>query len=39
MFGVRFAAEDLAPHREINFTRRYGERWEGQDYRIGMGEE
>jgi len=39
MVGVRFAADDLALHREINFTRRYGERWEGRDYRIGLGQE
>jgi glucoamylase len=36
MFGVRFAAEELASHQEINFTRRYAQRWEGRDCRIGL---
>jgi glucoamylase len=39
MFGVRVAADELASRQEINFTRRYGERWEGRDRRIGLVEE
>ncbi len=36
MSGVRLAAAALAHWREINFTRRFGDTWEGQDYAIGI---
>ncbi len=36
MYGVRFLPEELAAVREINFTRRYPEGWEGCDHRVGL---
>jgi glucoamylase len=37
MFGVRLSADDLAARRVIDFTRRYGDQWEGRDYHISLG--
>ena len=31
------SAAELTGARELNFTRRYGERWEGLDHRILLG--
>jgi glucoamylase len=36
LYGVRLTAGALAPMREINFTRRFGDTWEGSDYTIAL---
>jgi len=34
---VQFSVQELAPHAELNFTRRYGSQWEGVDHRVLLG--
>jgi glucoamylase len=34
MWGVRFAATDLAAHARLDFTRRYRDGWEGRDHAV-----
>jgi len=34
MWGVRFAADDLAAHGRLDFTRRYPHGWEGRDHAV-----
>ncbi len=35
-YGVRFDAGDLDGHATLEFTRRFGETWEGQDYALAL---
>jgi glucoamylase len=37
LWGVRLSAEDFADVLLLNFTRRFGERWEGIDHRVSLG--
>jgi glucoamylase len=37
LWGVRLPADELAGLRELNFTRRFGEKWEGVDHRVSLG--
>jgi glucoamylase len=37
LWGVRFSAEEFADVMLLNFTRRFGERWEGIDHRVSLG--
>lgn len=37
LWGVRLPAAELAGLKEVNFTRRFGERWEGADHRVTLG--
>ncbi len=37
LWGVGFAAAELTGVRELNFTRRFGDRWEGVDHRVTLG--
>ncbi|MEO8090535.1 MAG: glycoside hydrolase family 15 protein [Gemmatimonadales bacterium] len=39
MHGVRFAPEELAAVRQIDFTRCYPEGWEGCDHRLGLSKD
>jgi glucoamylase len=37
LWSVQLTAQELAPHAEFNFTRRYGSEWEGVDHRVLLG--
>jgi glucoamylase len=37
LWSVQLSVQELAPHSEFNFTRRYGLDWEGTDHRILLG--
>jgi glucoamylase len=37
LWGVRLSAAELSGLKELNFTRRFGERWEGVDHRVTLG--
>jgi len=37
LWGVLLSAAELAGLSEVNFTRRFGERWEGTDHRVTLG--
>ena len=37
MYGVRFAADAFGAAREVNFTRRFVDDWEGIDYVVTIG--
>jgi glucoamylase len=37
LWSAIFAPAELAPHTEINFTRRYETGWEGIDHRVSLG--
>jgi glucoamylase len=37
LWGVRLSAAELLGLREVNFTRRFGEEWEGMDRRVTLG--
>lgn len=37
IWSVTFTPAELAPHAEIDFTRRFGDAWEGIDHRITLG--
>lgn len=37
LWSVHLSAQELAPHAELNFTRRYGSEWEGADHRVLLG--
>ena len=37
LWGVRFAAAELAGHTAINFTRRNAQGWSGHDDQVGLG--
>jgi len=37
LWGVVLSAAELAGCSALNFTRRFGERWEGVDHRITLG--
>jgi glucoamylase len=37
LWAVRLSAEELAGPSELNFTRRYQDRWEGVDHRVSLG--
>jgi hypothetical protein len=37
LWGVRLSAEEFADVLLLNFTRRFGERWEGIDHRVSLG--
>ena len=37
LWGVRLSAAELSRFAEVNFTRRFGEGWEGVDHRVTLG--
>ena len=37
LWGVQLSAAELSGLAELNFTRRFGERWEGLDHRVTLG--
>jgi glucoamylase len=37
LWGVRLSAPELSSFAEFNFTRRFGEGWEGVDHRVTLG--
>lgn len=37
LWNVTFTAAELEPNREICFTRRFANGWEGTDYRVSLG--
>jgi glucoamylase len=37
LWTVELSAAELEPHAELNFTRRYGDTWEGTDHRVQLG--
>jgi glucoamylase len=37
MWSVRLSSDELALHRELNFTRRYPAGWEGLDHQVSLG--
>ena len=37
LWSVRLSAGELAEAAELNFTRRYEDRWEGVDHRVSLG--
>ena len=37
LWAVRLSAEELTGPSELNFTRRYDDRWEGVDHRVALG--
>jgi glucoamylase len=37
LWAVRLSAAELAGAAELNFTRRYEDRWEGADHRVSLG--
>jgi glucoamylase len=37
VWSVTITEEELQARRELNFTRRFGDRWEGADHRITLG--
>jgi glucoamylase len=39
LWSVELAAAELAGHRTLEFTRRYGAAWEGEDHRVLLGHE
>ncbi|OLV16201.1 glycoside hydrolase family 15 protein [Deinococcus marmoris] len=38
LWRVEFPAQELSRHSALNFTRRYGDGWEGKDHRVKLGE-
>jgi glucoamylase len=36
MWGVRLAAAELMAHGQLNFTRRFGDGWEGRDHAVRL---
>jgi glucoamylase len=39
LYGVTLGVNELAGHTSLQFTRRYGTRWEGQDHSLRVGAE
>ena len=37
LWTVELSAAEIEAHRELDFTRRYGARWEGTDHRVQLG--
>ena len=37
LWTVEFSAAELEAHRQIDFTRRYGDSWEGADHHVQLG--
>ena len=37
LWHVTLSPDELAPHAELNFTRRFGASWEGTDHRVVLG--
>ncbi|HVU50383.1 MAG TPA: glycoside hydrolase family 15 protein [Polyangia bacterium] len=37
LWSVTFSPEDLARHGQLDFTRRFGDRWEGADHDLTIG--